>query len=672
MLQTHAPTYTEDQLEYLKWYNHKVQYFLYAATCGFLLSLASLNGLYRLVYSRSTRKTTSSKSITGGPPARRRLFALAVLAGYRKWSYRRSYFLEVVGYGSAAQATVILGFWIITFSLTVSGGYGYWDYMAHHAARICFALVPLLVGLASREIGVIAWITGLHSSTLTALHRSVGRSAIVLAAVHVSGRVYTNLPRIDLRIGYQASGLLGFILWILMALLSVRWIRTRFYKFFIWTHLAAFALSLIALSIHRPQVAPFLIAGAVIYSSDRLVRLCSVLYYALRSSRRGGAAATVEVLSDDVIRVRVETKKGWLPGAHAYLHAPLIDAGGHPFSIASTFLPISHLRGEPIPNEATQTFLVRVHKGFTLKLKERAIQEAERLASDPTKDEETSIRLSPILTEGPYGHNLRLHRYESVVLIVGGTGVTFAVGFLLDLVRRARSDQLQSTRKIVTKRVTFVWSVRDRSEVEWIGTELRDALHYAPPGFLDLQIYVTRMSAPPSSNTKTIPSTATVGPDDVPKESRQYKPKFARMTINPVPSSVSALSRQSLESQRSSISSATEQTSFTYLPTSPTDSMLPPLSFPTVSASSSTLVEPPKSRSAIEIPLISGRCRPREIIDRVVGGTSYAGSVAVGTCGPSKLTEEVGRACSDINEPTQVYRGESRLNIMLHVESYGW
>lgn len=214
MLQAHAPTYTEEQLEYLKRYNNNVQYFLYIATFGFLLSLASLNGLYRAVYSRSTRKTTPSKSLTGGePPARRRLFALAVLAGYRKWSYRRSYFLEVVGYGSAAQAvsfsftsetsskraddqeslnaqTVILGFWIITFSLTVSGGeslvypsrhpivtnvmlhiaYGHWDYMAHHAARICFALVPLLVGLASREIGVIAWIVSLsHSDGMSVL-----------------------------------------------------------------------------------------------------------------------------------------------------------------------------------------------------------------------------------------------------------------------------------------------------------------------------------------------------------------------------------------------------------------------------------------------------------------------------------------------------------------------
>lgn len=38
-----------------------------------------------------------------------------------------------------------------------------------------------------------------------ALHRWIGRSAIVLAGVHVAGRMYTNVPRIDLSIGYQVN-----------------------------------------------------------------------------------------------------------------------------------------------------------------------------------------------------------------------------------------------------------------------------------------------------------------------------------------------------------------------------------------------------------------------------------------------------------------------------------
>lgn len=53
---------------------------------------------------------------------------------------------------------MILGHSIILFSLAVSGSLGHWDYIAHHCARLCFAMIPLLVGLASRELGVISWI----------------------------------------------------------------------------------------------------------------------------------------------------------------------------------------------------------------------------------------------------------------------------------------------------------------------------------------------------------------------------------------------------------------------------------------------------------------------------------------------------------------------------------
>ncbi|GAA6013728.1 hypothetical protein JCM11491_005076 [Sporobolomyces phaffii] len=657
MLATHAPTYTPEQLEYLAWYNRNVQFFLYAAIFGFLVILATVNGLYRLLYARIVRRQNLKKDQETRP----RLFGFAVLAAYRRWSYRRSFVLNLFGIRSASQALVIFSFGMITFFLVISGAYGHWDYMAHHAARICFALIPVLVGLASRELGVVAWITGLHSSTLVALHRWIGRAAIVLAGVHVAGRLYTNSPTINLRIGYQASGLVGFILWISMALLSIRIVRVRFYKFFIFSHLLAFGSSLIALSIHRPQVAPFIIAGAVIYSSDRLVRLASVAYYGFLSSRRVGAEATVEVLSEDVLRIKVETKKKWTP-------------------VASSFLPVTHLSSDPVPIERTQSFIVRVHKGFTLKLKERARLEQEKRSDDATiGGEDSPIRLSPIFTEGPYGHDLRLHSFESVLLVVGGSGVTFAVGFLLDLVRRARRDQIEGTSRLVTKRVTFVWSVRDRSEVEWIGQELREAILCAPPGFLNLEIYVTRL---PPTVTAPDPSSPALACTDsnvgcAVETSSTKGIELVKSSVLSVPST-----RRSLESHRSSISTAVSDAPFEYLPTSPTDSTLAATVSTNAmsSPSCSTLVNvvslcSPSSESAVAaagIPLLAGRCRAREVVERTIAATAYAGSIAVATCGPARLTEEVAKTCSDSIDPAAVYRGESRLNIMLHVESYGW
>jgi len=238
--------------------------------------------------------------------------------------------------------------------------------------------------------------------------------------------------------------------------------------------------------------------------------------------------------------------------------------------------------------------------------------------------------------------------------------VTFALPFLIDLVRRARSSYLGGSKPLTTKRLTFVWSVRSSSEVESIGDELRQAIHYAPPGFLELQIYVTRLqpspksivtdshlSAPslpvsfPSPSTASLPSTS----DKMFKLPNTYLDSISSTTSNP--------------DRRSSTSS--DATTFSYLPTSPTDSQPPPIS---ISDSSLTLIPKSVPISSIVLPLIPGRCRPRDILERVVAETSFSGSVAAASCGPSQLVNEVGRACSDINEPSRVLRGEHRLNVV--------
>lgn len=70
------------------------------------------------------------------------------------------------------------------------------------------------------------------------------------------------------------------------------------------------------------------------------------------------------------------------------------------------------------------------------------------------------------------------------------------------------------------------------------------------------------------------------------------------------------------------------------------------------------------SLDSVVIPLHTGRPRIRDIVADVVAQTPRAGSVAVGTCGPVALTDEVGAACSDRIDPGKVSRGEHRLNIV--------
>lgn len=278
--------------------------------------------------------------------------------------------------------------------------------------------------------------------------------------------------------------------------------------------------------------------------------------------------------------------------------------------------------------------------------------------NDSMEEGTTPIQISPAFTEGPYGHNLRLHQYESVLLVVGGTGVTFALPFLIDLVRRARSSYLGGSKPLTTKRLTFVWSVRSKAEVESIGDELRQALHYAPPGFLDLQIYVTRLEP---SSTLGVPNSQ-LPPPPLPvsfastaslSSSADNMFKLPNSYLESVSSTTSNYDRR--------CSTSSEATTFSYLPTSPTDSKLPPIP---PSEPSLTLIPNSVPISSIVLPLIPGRCRPRDILERVVAKTSFSGSVAAASCGPSQLVNEMGRVCSDINEPSRVLRGEHRLNVV--------
>ncbi|GAA5867883.1 hypothetical protein JCM8547_003404 [Rhodosporidiobolus lusitaniae] len=679
-MKVRAPDYTPEQLEYLTWYNLNVTYFWYGGVIGMLVLFAFWNAFSRLLSALFVRRFhtlhPSKDSDSGGSSMR--CLPSVVLAAYRKWIYRRSQLVVWLGFLNASQFFVFLGYVALTLSLVYSGAYGHPDYSAHHAARLTYAHLPLLVGLASKELGVIGWLTGFSPATLNCLHRWMARTVFFLVCWHIYGRMYTNLPTIapgHKHLRYQAWGLAGFILWTIMVFGSGRIIRRRFFKTFIFTHIICFCFSIICLALHIPRLGPYLIAAAVVYISDRIFRLTSTVYYNLfKTVGRGvGPSVRVEVVTKDAIKVFITTSQEWTPGKHIYLHAPTFEGGGHPFSISSTFLPVSHLDDDPKPKSGTMVLCVRVHGegGLTSKLYNHVMEGSEALAYATEESKNLSMPLFPAFTEGPYGHSLLLHRYESVLLITGGTGVTFALPLVLDLVRRARNRHLGSTKPLVTSRVVFVWAVKNRDEVELISDELREAIAYAPPGFLDVQVYVT--SGGTSSNNSSIAQLPIRYATS--EDSQLEKVEFGTATRVQLGSISEGSTR--VDSQASpilEISLSRQHSAGT--PAAPTTSTFSPSSHPP-SLTPDNLVNPELNNSSISfestvIPILHGRPRVRDILAEVVSRTPRAGSVAVGTCGPEPLTTDLSNACSDLISVDKVRRGEHRVNVMLHCETFGW
>lgn len=144
--------------------------------------------------------------------------------------------------------------------------------------------------------------------------------------------------------------------------------------------------------------------------TDRLVRWTRVIY-ANRFwrnfnpyRRNPDSIATVELLSTNVMQVRLTRRMMWKAGQHAYLIMPTISNHvweAHPFTIAN--VPTEDSR-----REKELVFIVKARDGFTKRLL--------RHAKSASTGEEGIVECA---VDGPYGCPPSLATFSSAILIAG-------------------------------------------------------------------------------------------------------------------------------------------------------------------------------------------------------------------------------------------------------------
>ena len=178
----------------------------------------------------------------------------------------------------------------------------------------------------------------------------------------------------------------------------------------------------------------------IIWGLDRLIRVVRLVvfnhsYFGFKKGS-GTMDASVELLSPRVLRLRLRRPPHfhWSPGQAAYLIMPGVSTvpfEAHPFTIASvdtvgdgtqrTDVPIMEketlAKTEPYWKELV--FFISVHGGFTSKLRDIAEKGGK----------------AKVFVDGPYGKSPDLTRYDTSVLIAGGSGISFTLPLLLDGVR---------------------------------------------------------------------------------------------------------------------------------------------------------------------------------------------------------------------------------------------
>lgn len=142
----------------------------------------------------------------------------------------------------------------------------------------------------------------------------------------------------------------------------------------------------------------------MVWALDRFLRFARVIYNNRAWSRKNPelSNATVELLSEDMVRLTLRRRFTWIPGQHAYVMLPSISnlpIESHPFTIAS--IPELHANGP----ESNVVFLITGRSGLTLRLRNHVIQ--------------NGTSTIPAFIDGPYGCPPDLRSFTTCILIAG-------------------------------------------------------------------------------------------------------------------------------------------------------------------------------------------------------------------------------------------------------------
>ncbi|KAL7786554.1 ferric reductase like transmembrane component domain-containing protein [Trichoderma afarasin] len=388
-------------------------------------------------------------------------------------------------------------------------------YVSDRTGIVSFANFPFIWLFGMRN-NVAMWLTGWDFGTYNNFHRWCARISTVQAVVH--SILYTVLIFMNGGWKYYASwftmwfwnaGLMATIFMCALLILSVYWIRRRFYEAFLIIHIGLSILILFTMlghvSIFNGEYDALFWVPAFIWVFDRVMRLLRIIIY--NPGRWSTTALASYSDSANIIRLTIPTDNALykIRAGNFFYLTVLNDTRfweSHPFTVASTSGELSQLseysdEEEPLltsptvaaeielermasePKKQYMSFLIRPYNGFTERLRDMLV------------DEQSSSRPLKVLVDGPYGHTQQLQEHRQVVFIAGGSGVVVALSYLNSLCDGTKAPNT----------IELHWAVREPAFVrDVLSKEAKSALE---TGMLSLHLY---MSAVNDFSTNDLPS----------------------------------------------------------------------------------------------------------------------------------------------------------------------
>ncbi|KAI0699734.1 iron reductase [Cerioporus squamosus] len=292
------------------------------------------------------------------------------------------------------------------------------------AAYVAISQIPVVYLLATKN-NVLGVMLGTAYDKINYLHRFAGRLLVLAANVHAIGFIYKLtlqgkwthvIAETDI-----AWGLVSLILLDILFLFSLDMFRRRLYNLFISTHFFASIFFLVTVCLHMNAAVPYVIAGAVFYGVDRILRV-------LKSRL---CFATLTCLPElHMTQVYIpKLNSGWRAGQHVRLRVLSSGLGlygwaeAHPYTIASA-------------SEGT------IQEGVVLLCKNTG-RWTRRLYRIAVENRRGALGGSDVkvLVEGPYGgpgYTIP-SSFFGAVFFAGGSGISYGLSGVQELLEQAKS-----------------------------------------------------------------------------------------------------------------------------------------------------------------------------------------------------------------------------------------
>lgn len=312
---------------------------------------------------------------------------------------------------------------------------------------------------------------------LNFMHRMAGRAMFLAGCIHGSLWIRNHLQYGLAILGPQkeTSGVASLALLCIIVLTSLRPVRRLFYEYFFVIHVLTYVAFFVTICYHTIYASPWIFPPLAFYGADVLLRL---FRYRIKD-----ATLTAQDAHMTLIRVH-NCDDGWLAGQHVRLRVFFSNRvfESHAFTILSA--PPSH------SCLSSPGFLLaaRSDGDWTQALNNYTRKEQERLQIKENSECDSAAFVQ-VMLDGPYGgSSVDLGLYESVLLIAGGSGVTFTLGLLDDIVGRCvKLGRSQGER---TRRIEFTWCIRSFGQIGWFAPMLVDIATAASNSTIDLHISI--------------------------------------------------------------------------------------------------------------------------------------------------------------------------------------